>query len=317
MSLRQTRWDGRPPRRAFTLVELLVVIAIIGILIALLLPAIQAAREAGRRSSCSNNLKQLGLAIQLHHDALEYLPPGTEGAQAAGTAAYGWSVYLLPFMDQEALHRDLQVDSISLTTFLDDTALRPIAEAVLPAFRCPSDDAPERNGDRAFTSYGALEAGTSNYIGVTGVRWTTATQWNNNKANDPLGTFWPGSKLRYADFRDGTSNTFIVGERNGLDRAGVFLGVHNKNGSGNQGLQMTLGVVTVKVNAPANAGREGFSSNHPKGAQFVFADGHVSFIKNDIDFDTTNADKTDGTQRSMGLYQRLGRRNDGQTVGDY
>ncbi len=304
-------------RRGFTLVELLVVIAIIGILIALLLPAIQSAREAGRRSSCSNNLRQIGTALQLHHDALGYLPPGTEGAQASGNAAFGWSVYLLPFMEQEALYADLQVDSASLDTFLSDTSLRPLATATLPAFRCPSDEGPEHNSNRAFSNFDNLHAGTSNYLGVTGVRWTTATQWKNNRSNDPLGTFWPGSKIRLGDFRDGTSNTFIVGERQWGDRAGVVIGVQNKNGVGHQGLPMVLGVVAVKPNAPGGGSAEGFSSYHPKGTLFVFADGHVNFIPNNIDFDNTNATATDGSQSAMGLYQRLGRRNDEQSIGEF
>lgn len=304
-------------RRGFTLVELLVVIAIIGILIALLLPAIQSAREAGRRSSCSNNLKQIGTAIQLHHDALNYLPPGTEGANASGNTAFGWSVYLLPFMEEEALYKDLQVDSVSLDTYLSDSSKHSFATIALPAFRCPSDEGAEQNSQRTFSNFGGLEAGTSNYIGVTGVRWTTANQWKNNRSNDPLGTFWPGSKIRLSDFRDGTSNTFIVGERPWSDRAGVYLGVQNKNGTGNQGLQMTLGLVTVKPNAPGGAGVEGFGSSHPKGTMFVFADGHVAFIPNDIDYNDTNATATDGSQSSMGLYQRLGRRNDDQTVADF
>lgn len=304
-------------RRGFTLVELLVVIAIIGILIALLLPAIQSAREAGRRSSCSNNLRQLGTAIQLHHDALGYLPPGTQGVSYSGNAAFGWSAYLLPWLEQEALHRDLQVDTLSLTDVLNDTNNHRFAQQHLPAFRCPSDEGTELNNKRNFGNFNNLEPATSNYVGVTGVRWTTANEWNNNKANDPRGSFWPGSKLRWADFRDGTSNTFIVGERNWNHKAAVYLGVQNKNGKGANALQMTLGLVTIKPNDPTTAGEEGFSSNHPKGTLFVFADGHVDFIPNTIEFDNTNADATDGSQVSMGLYQRLGRRDDGQTVGEF
>ena len=91
----------RDKRRGFTLVELLVVIAIIGILVALLLPAIQAAREAGRRSSCQNNLKQIGIAAQNFHDINGTFPPGMTDDD---TNNFGWGAYLLPFMEQKPLY---------------------------------------------------------------------------------------------------------------------------------------------------------------------------------------------------------------------
>src|SRR5687768_13524816 len=109
------------PRRAFTLVELLVVIAIIGILVALLLPAVQAAREASRRSSCANNLKQIGLALHNHHDVVGFLPPGSIQVAATPqqvhqelnipiTVNHGWGPLLFPFMEQKNLYDQYRLD---------------------------------------------------------------------------------------------------------------------------------------------------------------------------------------------------------------
>ena len=131
------------PRRraAFTLIELLVVIAIIAILVAILLPAVQRAREAARRSQCSNNMKQVGLALHNYHDALKRFPPGyvTSGAQA--DVGWGWLAKLLPYVEYESLY-----DQVALN--FANTALADAASAVrtdlvrtdVSAFRCPSDD---------------------------------------------------------------------------------------------------------------------------------------------------------------------------------
>ena len=114
MKLRQCRKVERSVRRGFTLVELLVVIAIIGVLVALLLPAVQAAREAARRTQCKNNLKQIGLAIHNHHDTKGYMPPGTSQDQqpfgpAASNWGASWMVYILPFVEQGPLFDKLVI----------------------------------------------------------------------------------------------------------------------------------------------------------------------------------------------------------------
>ncbi len=318
-------------RRGFTLVELLVVIAIIGILIALLLPAIQAAREAGRRAACASNLKQIGAALLLHEDTLGRLPTGAKPSagrdHAAGRAAWGWGSYILPYIEQEQLYDTMLVETQELHDLMIDYAeFRTLPQTKLAVYRCLSDDSPDLNDERAFTNaaYGTTPVATSNYIAVQGTRWANGDwdpdlgEWITERA-DPWGTFWVGSKTKLADIKDGTSNTFLVGERCWENLAGIWVGVRNYNGTGEWGLRQTLGIVNVKPNAPKPEGNRGFSSNHPKGTQFVFADGHVDFIKNDIHFDNTNVNAAVGNQnlKNMGTYQRLGRRNDGQTVGEF
>lgn len=318
-------------RQGFTLVELLVVIAIIGILVALLLPAIQSARESGRRANCSSNLKQIGVALLLHEDVKGHFPTGAKPSNgrdhASGRAAWGWGSYILPYLEQEQLYEDMLVDTQELhDLMIDYEQFRALPQTPLSIYRCPSDDGPELNHERSFTNsrYGDTPLATSNYIAVQGTRWANGdydseTDTWITQRGDPWGTFWVGSKTKLSDIKDGTSNTFIVGERCWENFAGIWVGVRNYNGTGEWGLRQALGISNVKPNAPNPEGNRGFSSNHPKGTLFVFADGHVSFIPDNINFDNTGAGAgvRNANLANMGTYQRLARRNDGQTVGDY
>jgi prepilin-type N-terminal cleavage/methylation domain-containing protein len=156
-------------RTGFTLVELLVVIAIIGILIGLLLPAVQAAREAARRAQCSNNLRQIGLAMHLHHDTYLRLPAGWDGYDAAGRPygmggpGWGWAARILPFIEQANVQNNL----VNFKKPVTDTANDAVRLLVLSTFRCPSDV-----GDNKFlnidedTGEGTFEYATGNYPGV-------------------------------------------------------------------------------------------------------------------------------------------------------
>ena len=143
--------------RGFTLVELLVVIAIIGILVALLLPAIQAAREAARRTQCNNNLKNIGLGLQNYHDTYKTFPMGAmhTGARTTTTSAYGpsWQYGILPFMEQQGLY-----DEVDKTQRVWD---QPIRSTVVKTFLCPSDDGfgedPSQTHGIAVTHYVASE----------------------------------------------------------------------------------------------------------------------------------------------------------------
>jgi prepilin-type N-terminal cleavage/methylation domain-containing protein len=319
--------------RGFTLIELLVVIAIIAILIALLLPAVQQAREAARRSQCKNNLKQIGIALHNYHETFGTLPPGNvhkAGNQnTAALAAWGWGAFILPQLEQSSLFDQLQVSQRDLDQTLRDGSLNTLVQTTLNVFRCPSDVAPDLNNKRSFNNpynsffaNGPAHLATSNYIAVHGTRWSTPQQWIAN-GRDPLGAFWGDSKVRFRDFTDGTSNTFLIGERDWDCLAGVWVGVRNYDGNGNVGNRQHMGLVNVKLNDPAldasgNAECErGFSSKHEGGGHFLLGDGRVVFISENIHFDNTNLNATNANAANMGLYQRLGRRNDGQVVGEF
>jgi prepilin-type N-terminal cleavage/methylation domain-containing protein len=159
----------RGVRSAFTLVELLVVIAIIGILVAMLLPAIQAAREAARRSQCMNNLKQIGIALQNYHSARNSFPPG-----AAFHEGSTWSAYLLPYMEEQGVASNLTIDYVSprryshdqpnYTSIVDPYRNVIALESVIPTFRCPSQFLPEHMPDRFQGNRYVQRRVPSNYI---------------------------------------------------------------------------------------------------------------------------------------------------------
>ena len=216
----------RKNRQGFTLVELLVVIAIIGILIGLLLPAVQAAREAARRMECTNNLKQMGLAVQNYHDVNNGLPAaraflGKSGAIHNGskTGNFGTVVFLLPFVEQNAVYTELIAyteptrnpqlicpwhDGSYKTTF-------PALTTVISAFLCPSD------GNAKQLSTDGHETGRCNYISSRG-----DSMWNNNRHPDdetsPVaktshrGVFKIGEFPNMSAVVDGTSNTVVFSE---------------------------------------------------------------------------------------------------------
>ncbi len=272
--------------RGFTLVELLVVIAIIGILIGMLLPAVQMVREAARRSACSNNIRQMGLALMNYESAHRHLPPGwTTNDTLSGEPGWGWSAYILPQIEAQNLY-----DQIDFRVAIEDASHADIINRALPIFQCPSDPAesfvnldvhiehdhsslllahdPDEDHD-----HHELWVGRSNYSGVFG-----NIEIEGNEAVGP-GAFYMNSKTRLAEFTDGLSNTIIVGERRN------DLGTISWIGYVPDVDEPAARIVGSADHAPNDPDGhfEDFRSYHPGGINVVLGDGSTHFVTNNID----------------------------------
>jgi prepilin-type N-terminal cleavage/methylation domain-containing protein len=204
-------------RKGFTLIELLVVIAIIAVLIGLLVPAVQKVREAANRMSCTNNLKQLGIAIHSYHDTRGAFPPGG----ASDNAPYGtgggwgssWKVFILPFIEQESIYKAWQFTANSGYTNGTNmsTATPLVHNRTIKTYRCPSSSMPDFYASS--NNNGALQMLTS-YTGIGGS--STDTGVVNNGSYGIIsagGALFANSSIRFSDITDGTSNCMIVGEQ--------------------------------------------------------------------------------------------------------
>ena len=240
-------------KKGFTLVELLVVIAIIGILIGMLLPAVQQVREAARRTECLNKMRQLGLATLNFESAFMRFPPATQRRSTGRTDVRGvaprvrptatdpndarkfaWGTFILPFVEQNALETQMKVGTDNWDDRWEEArVVNPdgslggwVAEAQLPVFICPSDASPDGDGNLYYTSTRATNVtegivfGKSNYIAVAGAAGDTYTE-NNSIGSDtgehPGPGFWgimgENSRTDFATISDGSSNTILIGER--------------------------------------------------------------------------------------------------------
>jgi prepilin-type N-terminal cleavage/methylation domain-containing protein len=348
----------RTSPNGFTLVEMLVVIVIIAILVALLLPAIQMAREAARQAACSNNLKQIGVALHLHERSFGAFPRGwvaerdTNAPRGSGEArdnyGWGWAVFILPFLEQQSIYEKLDPDHRTLAAALLDPGTSPakppclLLQTKLKVFRCPSDTTDDifpsefKNGIYYADSVD-LAAGvdfdnpsTSNYVGVAGYFHNRGLYPNN-------GTFHGKRAVQMRDLIDGTSNTIIVGERDGARtttdinsmRCGAALWIGPKCVNQNKGYVYGTDIVTgsvaiSQINVPPTTAAAncicGFGSKHRGGALFLFGDGAVKFLYDNIDynnagdFDDQNRELTSAEQQQLGVFQRLAVIDDRQEI---
>ena len=314
-------------RSGFTLVELLVVIAIIGILVALLLPAVQAAREAARRMQCKNHLKQLGLGLLNHHDAHDHYPTGGWGWDWVGFPGRGagldqpggWGYNILPFIEEGAIH-DLGSG--------DDPAVRSAGSAlrcstVVPTFICPSrrQAIPYPNGQIqphetdeldlvARNDYAANGGDTRVPFvpGPTSLDPAVVAAYDFESVDkdrlDNTGIVYLRSRFKVKDVTDGTTNTYFVGEKylnpddytTGLDpgdNENVYSGdgwdMHRWTSLAHDPRQDQIGLVW----------QESFGSAHTSGFHMAFCDGSVHVINFDIDPE---------------IHRRLGNREDGLPI---
>ncbi|TWU19767.1 DUF1559 domain-containing protein [Allorhodopirellula heiligendammensis] len=214
-------------RNAFTLVELLVVIAIIGVLVGLLLPAVQSAREAARRMQCSNNMKQIGLAIHMYHDSYNAMPPATMLKTSPNDRPASWMVRILPFLEQNAAYGRT---TFSGTDFSNrDPGINRNWEIydgfIVPGFNCPSSPLPTTRLDdtsaetRALGAPDQIEVQMANYVGINGDYNEANSEWNGyHGMSDYNGVIVAVDNrnrgaVKFASILDGTSNTFAVGEQ--------------------------------------------------------------------------------------------------------
>ena len=315
----EKRTNFSRPLHGFTLVELLVVIAIIGMLVALLLPAIQAAREAGRRSACMNNLKQIGVAIANYESDKKVYPAGAIWERwrppNKGRSHGSLLVALLPYIEQRTLY-----DSFDFKQRVTDKQVFPgtstkIGSTIISTYVCPSDDHNGMFGDVAVHNYSASNGPTEvfdnpncscihDYTNLW-KPFEMAPIDNRSKFAGPFTRL--GVRIKPSRITDGISKTIFVGE------VCVPCSVHaqagwatTKNGNGYCTTLIPINFDTCNMSAADACHRPctwntdvGFKSAHSGGAQFLFGDGSVQFLNESIDHQS---------------YQYLGAKADGEAV---
>ena len=299
----------RRQRAGFTLVELLVVIAIIGVLVALLLPAVQAAREAARRSSCSNNLKQHGIALHNYHDTYLTFPFGWSNR------GQGWSALILRHIEQAPLYDTLQwAESNNWDT--DNTPNERACGTFINVYRCPSAAIPKNVNNQGIplrvpATYRGVASSTADSDDPS-----TSVVGRHLELRDLEGIFFGDSRVNMAHITDGTSNTFMVGEcywdtfsQNGNQMDFWYIGSPQVDPWPN-GTEFSefVGSTGVPYNArliPSTSGyvkELSFASFHPGGAMFTFGDASVRFVPYTI---------------NNTIYQALGSRDKGEVIGNF
>jgi len=284
-------------RRGFTLIELLVVISIISLLVALLLPAVQAAREAARRTQCVNNLKQLGVALHTYESASRSFPPGyVSNFDASGNdtgPGWGWAAMLLPQIEQKPLF-----DAVNFNLPIEDVSNPTSRLTRMTVFLCPSDSAPldwwAVTRDPSGTPLQNIcQVATANYVGMYGT---------SDPGIDGDGIFFRDGNIGIANITDGTAQTIAAGERayalGVATWAGSVTGTSlfplTNDGVGYPRLESAPGVILGHAGGNLGPGDpkgevNQFYSRHPGGVNFLFADGHVAFLKTTMNYQVFRA----------------------------
>jgi len=316
--------------RGFTLVELLVVIAIIGILVALLLPAIQAAREAARRSECSNNLKQIGLALHNYHDSYDTLPPASLRIGGSGHGP-SWWINILPYAEASSVYDQLRFNAGGFWLGSSDSDAQhnvQVLNSFNPAWlTCPSSALPETVYKTAGSGGPSGKITIADYLALSGAEGHSTCD---SSADRGLpcggGMIVPNTSHPFADCLDGTSNTIMVGECSGWvfqgntkkdprsHANGFQMGKSNTNtpngngsfGTGNAARCWNCTTITqsigdrVYVSANENHDRcnKPIVSEHPGGAHVLFTDGSVRFASDNMDLQNFKnlVNRDDGNQ---------------------
>lgn len=267
-------------RRAFTLIELLVVLAILGILLGLLLPAVQKIREVAVRLQCQNNLRQIGIACHHYHDAQLCLPPGYSATAPYPdtTPGWGWAAFLLPYVEQDAVYRRIDFGQLVQNS--------PAIQAIIKLYLCPADAAPREPFAVTDGSFATLAlAAPSSYAATVGD--------DSKEVDAPIGNgaFYRNSRTRLTDIKDGTGHTVLVGDRAWSQTRGVWAGAPNtaiaSAGTMNPWQNATAPAPAlvlvhnnwINIRTDADGGLDDFSSNHSGGANLLFADGSVRFLR--------------------------------------
>lgn len=287
--------------RGFTLIELLVTIAIIGVLLGLLLPGVQQARAAAQRTQCRNNLKQIGLALHNYHDTHLMLPPLVNSGHFEDispihgfpTGWWFWRTRILPWIDQANMYQSL--GSINHDAIADMDQHKAIHATRLPIYGCPADPFSQVLYPTDYHWAGPVEIAVSSYMGCRG-----------SSGNIPGNGAFPAANLgvKLREITDGTSTTFLVGERGGAKDAewgwwAIGTG-QDFHGLADCVLTCEEGLRPGKPGSSDDLTR--FWSVHSGGSQFLMCDGSVTFVSNSVNYSTFTA---------------LGSRNSGEVIGEY